>query len=114
MNNFMSAGFVYVLGVFYPALLEEFGTSNAETTLMQSVCSGVFACTGMIKICTLYIPHIQAQLVYMEYNNGYRRQLAQKVKIHHNFDSRTSFLFSSVLSLYCSEYLFVSFRCLSF
>ena len=50
LNAFLAAGFVFNMTVFYVELLEEFKKSKAETTLVQSVCSGVFFGAGIVRI----------------------------------------------------------------
>ncbi|CAC5414364.1 SLC16A14 [Mytilus coruscus] len=43
------AGFPYSLGLFYVEWLEEFGKSNSETALVQSVCLGIFMIGGFLS-----------------------------------------------------------------
>ena len=57
LNAFLAAGFVFNMTVFYVELLEEFKKSKAETTLVQSVCSGVFFGAGIKYLVVRIMKH---------------------------------------------------------
>lgn len=44
------AGFPYSLTVMYVEWLDDFGKSNSETAVIQSVCMGMFMIMGMLLI----------------------------------------------------------------
>lgn len=49
LSFLLVAGFPFNLSVLYVEWLNEFGKSNSETALVQSVCTGIFMTGGNIE-----------------------------------------------------------------
>ena len=61
-NLVICDGIPFDMSVLYVEFLDEFQRSKAETTLVQSVCTGVFLCAGNYKFGWLFVLRIYVTL----------------------------------------------------